>query len=72
MMDGSVTFVCLSNRAAMRKTESFSLRLSAEVKKRLFEEAKKENRSVANYLETILKEVWKTKAENQASGKKRL
>jgi hypothetical protein len=72
MLDGSVTFVCLSNRASMRKTESFSLRLSAEVKKRLFEEAKKENRSVANYLETILKEVWKTKGGNQTTSKKGL
>jgi hypothetical protein len=54
----------------MRKTESLTLRLSADFKKKLFEEAKKENRSVTNYLETTLTELWKTKSEKRVTSKK--
>jgi hypothetical protein len=42
----------------MAKTETLNLRVSPEFKKRLIEEAAKERRSVTNYLEAILSEVW--------------
>lgn len=46
----------------MRKTETLNLRVSAEFKKRLVAEAKKENRSVTNYLEATLAKFWKAKS----------
>ena len=46
----------------MRKTETLNLRVSAQFKRRLTEEAKKENRSVTNYLEATLASFWKAKA----------
>jgi predicted HicB family RNase H-like nuclease len=54
----------------MRKAETLSLRVSSDFKKRLFEEAKKDNRSVTNYLETTLTELWKTKSEKRVTSKK--
>jgi len=45
----------------MRKTETLNLRVSAQFKRRLMEEAKKENRSVTNYLEATLAHLWKAK-----------
>jgi hypothetical protein len=55
----------------MRKTETLTLRLSAAFKKKLFEEAKRENRSVTNYLETTLTELWKNTSRKTTSTKKR-
>jgi predicted HicB family RNase H-like nuclease len=46
----------------MRKTETLNLRVSPEFKRRLVEEAKKEKRSVTNYLEATLASFWKAKA----------
>jgi predicted HicB family RNase H-like nuclease len=46
----------------MRKTETLNLRVSAEFKNRLMEEAKKEKRSVTNYLEATLAKLWKERA----------
>jgi hypothetical protein len=46
----------------MRKTETLNLRVSAEFKRRLIQEAKKEKRSVTNYLEVVLAGLWKVKA----------
>jgi predicted HicB family RNase H-like nuclease len=46
----------------MRKTETLNLRVSKEFKRRLIEEAKKEKRSVTNYLEATLAELWKERA----------
>ena len=46
----------------MRKTETLNLRVSAQFKRRLMEEAKKEKRSVTNYLEVTLDSLWKEKA----------
>ncbi len=46
----------------MRKTETLNLRVSAQFKRRLMEEAKKEKRSVTNYLEATLASLWKAKA----------
>jgi predicted HicB family RNase H-like nuclease len=42
----------------MAKTETLNLRVSADFKRRLTEEAAKEKRSVTNYLEVILTEMW--------------
>jgi predicted HicB family RNase H-like nuclease len=43
----------------MAKKETLNLRVSAAFKRRLAEEAKKENRSVTNYLETTLETLWR-------------
>ena len=42
----------------MAKTETLNLRVSPEFKRRLAEEAVKEKRSVTNYLEVVLTELW--------------
>lgn len=42
----------------MAKTETLNLRVSADFKRRLTEEAAKEKRSVTNYLEVTLIELW--------------
>lgn len=42
----------------MPKTETLNLRVSAEFKRRLMEEAAREKRSVTNYLEATITEVW--------------
>ncbi len=46
----------------MLKTETLNLRVSAEFKRRLIEEAKKEKRSVTNYIEVAMTELWTLKA----------
>ena len=46
----------------MRKTETLNLRVSAQFKRRLMEEAKREKRSVTNYLEATLTSLWKVKS----------
>ena len=45
----------------MPKTETLNLRVSAEFKRRLIEEAKKEKRSVTNYIEAAITELWTLK-----------
>jgi predicted HicB family RNase H-like nuclease len=40
------------------KTETLNLRVSPDFKKRLAEEAAKERRSVTNYLEMTLLDLW--------------
>ena len=42
----------------MAKTETLNLRVSADFKSRLAEEAAKEKRSVTNYLEVTLAKIW--------------
>jgi hypothetical protein len=42
----------------MQKTETLNLRVSLEFKRRLIQEARKVNRSVTNYIETVLFEFW--------------
>jgi HicB family len=42
----------------MKKKETLNLRVSAEFKRKLAEEAKKERRSLTNYLETALMRLW--------------
>ena len=46
----------------MLKTETLNLRVSAEFKRRLIEEAKKEKRSVTNYIEAAITELWTLKS----------
>ena len=48
----------------MKKKETLNFRVSAEFKRRLIEEAKKERRSLTNYLETALTKLW----EQQEAG----
>jgi len=42
----------------MKKKETLNFRVSAEFKRRLVEEARKERRSLTNYLETALTKFW--------------
>jgi predicted HicB family RNase H-like nuclease len=42
----------------MQKTETLNLRISKAFKRRLIEEAKKQNRSITNYIEATLTELW--------------
>ena len=42
----------------MSKTETLNLRVSQEFKRRLMEAAAKQKRSVTNYLEVTLTELW--------------
>jgi predicted HicB family RNase H-like nuclease len=46
----------------MLKTETLNLRVSVEFKRRLIEEARKEKRSVTNYIEASITEFWSQKA----------
>jgi len=46
----------------MLKTETLNLRVSVEFKRRLIEEARKEKRSVTNYIEATMTELWNQKA----------
>jgi predicted HicB family RNase H-like nuclease len=57
----------------MSKTETLNLRVSADFKKRLVEEAAKERRSVTNYLEATLLAHWEGKAstDGKEKGKKK-
>jgi hypothetical protein len=49
----------------MRKTQTLNLRVSSEFKRRLIEEAKKEKRSVTNYMEATLASLWKAKTSRR-------
>ena len=46
----------------MHKTETLNLRVSPEFKRRLTEEARKEKRSVTNYIEAVLSDYWSLKS----------
>ncbi len=46
----------------MLKTETLNLRVSTEFKRRLIEEARKEKRSVTNYIEAAITELWNQKS----------
>jgi predicted HicB family RNase H-like nuclease len=46
----------------MRKTETLNLRVSADFKRRLIAEAKRDRRSVTNYIEVALSEYWQNKS----------
>jgi predicted HicB family RNase H-like nuclease len=51
----------------MQKTETLNLRVSMDFKRRLVEEAKKEKRSVTNYIEAALSDYWDSKATGKKS-----
>jgi predicted HicB family RNase H-like nuclease len=53
----------------MPKTETLNLRVSAEFKRRLVEEAKKERRSVTNYIEAAMTELWCLKGSGTVPAK---
>jgi len=42
----------------MKKKETLNFRVSTEFKRKLIEQAKKERRSLTNYLETALTKLW--------------
>jgi predicted HicB family RNase H-like nuclease len=42
----------------MKKKETLNFRVSPDFKRKLIEEAKKERRSLTNYLETTLTKLW--------------
>ena len=46
----------------MLKSETLNLRVSVEFKRRLIEEARKEKRSVTNYIEMAMTGLWSPKA----------
>jgi hypothetical protein len=50
----------------MKKSETLNLRVSAEFKKRLTEKAAKERRSITNYLETVLTDLWQEEDAGQS------
>jgi hypothetical protein len=54
----------------MRKSETLNLRVSPEFKRRLIAEAKKDKRSVTNYLEVTLTNVWKQEASSKKGSRK--
>jgi predicted HicB family RNase H-like nuclease len=49
----------------MAKTETLNLRVSAEFKRRLADEAAKQKRSVTNYLEVTLTKLWERRASKK-------
>ena len=55
MLSSIVLKIC---RISMEKKETLNFRVPAEFKRKLIEEANKQRRSLTNYLETTLLEVW--------------
>ena len=53
------------------KTETLNLRVSPDFKKRLAEKAAKERRSVTNYLEVTLLDLWELESKGAAKKGKR-
>jgi predicted HicB family RNase H-like nuclease len=53
-------------RKSEGKTETLNLRVSPDFKKRLAEEAAKARRSVTNYLEVTLLDLWELEATGAA------
>jgi hypothetical protein len=51
----------------MRKKETLNLRVSSEFKRRLVLQAKRERRSVTNYLEVTLERLWNEHTASKAS-----
>jgi predicted HicB family RNase H-like nuclease len=56
----------------MTKTGTLNLRVSLEFKRRLAEEAAKEKRSVTNYVEVTLSELWDREDSANFQQKKRI
>jgi 5-methylthioribose kinase len=56
----------------MKKKETLNFRVPAEFKRKLVEEANKQRRSLTNYLETTLMQVWEKQETGTAKpGEKR-
>jgi len=55
----------------MKKKETLNFRVPAEFKRRLIEEANKQRRSLTNYLETTLMEVWEKQETGSLPEKRR-
>ncbi len=51
----------------MRKTQTLNLRVSPEFKRKLAEEARREKRSVTNYIEATLTKLWQERASKPAT-----
>ena len=58
-------------RKSEGKTETLNLRVSPDFKKRLAEEAANARRSVTNYLEVTLLDLWELEARGAAKRRKR-
>lgn len=54
----------------MRKTETLNLRVSAEFKRKLAEQARREKRSMTNYLEATLEKLWQERESARTKPKK--
>jgi hypothetical protein len=54
----------------MPKRQTLSLRVSADFKRRLFEEAKRDKRSVTNYIEVALTRLWHEEDSESLRGSK--
>ena len=52
----------------MKKKETLNFRVSGEFKRKLIDEAKKEHRSLTNYVEAALTRLWE---QEEGTGKKR-
>jgi predicted HicB family RNase H-like nuclease len=55
----------------MLKTETLNLRVSVEFKRQLMEEARKEKRSVTNYIEATITELWSHRAPGTVRTKRK-
>jgi predicted HicB family RNase H-like nuclease len=55
----------------MPKTEILTLRVSAEFKKRVAEEAAREHRSITNYIEATLARMWEANNKKSSSAKEK-
>ena len=55
----------------MRKSETLNLRVSPAFKRKLAEQAKKEKRSVTNYLEVTLTKLWQQRKSARGGSKKK-
>jgi hypothetical protein len=55
----------------MLKSETLNLRVSVEFKRRLIEEARKEKRSVTNYIEVAMTKLWSSKGRGAIGTKQR-
>lgn len=62
----------LAVEGEMRKTETLNLRVSPDFKRRLVEEARKEKRSVTNYIEAALSEFWSPKYSRLEDKRKKI
>lgn len=51
----------------MRKSQTLNLRVSPEFKRRLIAEARREKRSLTNYIEATLTKLWKERQSNIAA-----